>query len=162
MKNGTVWVFYHGKPNDSELIFSRILSVPKRRIPIRNFGSPNQIREKKRNDQSRPFVWGYQNSVWRSSVWGHSESARKINSESFGILWIQIRTVQTNFGVKACSRADISFYEILKHQSGQTTLKITFSKVFFRGRCLVQRCIPPAIFAEKYLCILELSIKLYF
>ena len=89
----TVWVFYHGKPNDSELIFSRILSVPKRRIPIRNFGSPNQIREKKRNDQSRPFVWGYQNSVWRSSVWGHSESARKINSESFGILWIQIRTV---------------------------------------------------------------------
>ena len=43
----TVWFFYHGKPNDSELIFSRILSVPKRRIPIRNFGSPNQIREKK-------------------------------------------------------------------------------------------------------------------
>ena len=33
---------------------------------------------KKRKDQSRPFVWGYQNSVWRSSVWGHSESARKL------------------------------------------------------------------------------------
>ena len=38
----TVWFLYHRKPNDLELIFSRILSVPKRRTSKRNFGSPKQ------------------------------------------------------------------------------------------------------------------------
>ena len=36
------------------------------------------------------------------------------------------------FGVQACSRAEISFYEILKHQSGQTTLQNHFFQKFFQ------------------------------
>ena len=95
---------------------------PQTEDPHRNFGSPKQIREKiKKTNHSRVFEatkipmgvlrlgtlrirekikwdassrWSFgPNSVWGSSVWGHSESARKINSESFGILWVQIRTV---------------------------------------------------------------------
>ena len=43
--------------------------------PNGNLVAPNKF-AKKIKDQSRPFVWGYRNSVWRSSDWGHSESAR--------------------------------------------------------------------------------------
>ena len=38
---------------------------------------------------------------------------------------------------------------------GKLALKITFLQKFFRGWFLVERCINPAIFMEKYPCILE-------
>ena len=64
-----------------EIIFSRILSVPNRRTSKRNFGSPKQIRESLKRESwlvFQEFVWGYQNSVWRSFDWGHSESATNL------------------------------------------------------------------------------------
>ena len=41
------------------------------------------------------------------------------------------------FGAWACSRAEISFFEILKHQSGQTTLQYHFYQTFFQRSMLV-------------------------
>ena len=69
-----------GQSISIEIIFSRILSVPNRRTSKRNFGSPKQIPERPitiRVSVIHEFIWGYQNSVWRSSDWGHSESARQ-------------------------------------------------------------------------------------
>ena len=51
-------------------IFSRILCVPNRRTSKRNFSSPKQIRKSLKRESRlvfQEFVWGYQNSVWRSS-----------------------------------------------------------------------------------------------
>ena len=67
------------------------------------------------------------------------------------------------FGAQACSRAEISFCEILKHQSGQTTLKNHFfPKIFSEVDSSFRGAYTQHFFTKKYPCILELSIKFYF
>ena len=66
-------------------------------------------------------------------------------------------------GAQACSRAEISFYEILKLETGQTTLKNHFfPKIFLGVYAPFRGAYTPPIFTRKYPCILELSIKFDF
>ena len=66
------------------------------------------------------------------------------------------------FGAQACSRAEISFYQILKHVNGQTTLKNHFfPKIFSEVDCSFRGAYTQHFFTKKYPCILELSIKFY-
>ena len=67
------------------------------------------------------------------------------------------------FGAQACSRAEISFCEILKLESGQTTLKNHFfPKIFSEVDSSFRGAYTQHFFTKKYPCILELSIKFYF
>ena len=67
------------------------------------------------------------------------------------------------FGAQACSRAEISFCEILKLEGGQTTLKNHFfPKIFSEVDSSFRGAYTQNFFTKKYPCILELSIKFYF
>ena len=83
----------------------------------------------------REFDWGYQNSVWGSSVWGHSESARKLIPSHLAFYDTRIKLypswAQTWPEICENPRSNFRFRFVAKRQDNQWTRSFSYYFEFF-------------------------------